>query len=126
MERLPSERPPDRLGLDELLAELLDRVQELQGQQQRLRVLLDAVVGVASGLSLPETLRRIVEAARDLVDARYAALGVLAPHGGGLSEFVHVGLEADAADRIGHLPEGHGILGLLIEQPKPLRLADLG
>ncbi|HSP39327.1 MAG TPA: GAF domain-containing protein [Frankiaceae bacterium] len=115
---------PGRLKLDELLADVLERVQELQGQRQRLRVLLDDVVGIGAGLSLNETLHRITEAARELVDARYAALGVLAA-GGGLQEFITSGLDQESADRIGHLPEGDGILGLLIDEPKALRLADL-
>lgn len=129
----PSSRPdadpgrvlPGRLKLDELLADVLDRVQELQGQRQRLRVLLDDVVGIASGLSLNETLRRIVDAARELVDCRYAALGVLAEGGTGLQEFITTGIDEATIETIGHYPEGHGILGLLIEQPKPLRLSDL-
>ena len=116
---------PGRLKLDELLADVLDRVQDLQGQRQRLRGLLDDVVGIASGLGLSETLHRIVEAARELVGARYAALGVLAEGGDGLREFVTTGLGQSTAEAIGHLPEGRGILGLLIDQPKALRLADL-
>ena len=115
---------PGKLRLDELLADLLDRVQELQGQRHRLRVLLDEVVGISSGLGLEETLRRIVEAARDLVEARYAAVGVLAEEGG-LSEFIAAGFDDETIAAVGHFPEGHGILGLLIDQPKPLRLDDL-
>ena len=60
-----------------------------------------------------------------LVECRYGALGVLDAEGKGLAEFVHVGIEAAPVSRIGHLPEGHGILGLLILDPKPLHLADL-
>src|SRR4051794_2660134 len=116
---------PGRLKLDELLADVLERVQDLQGQRQRLRLLLDDVVGIASGLSLAETLRRIVDAAKELVDARYAALGVLDENGEGLQEFVTSGMDDETIAGIGHLPEGHGILGLLIEQPKAIRLADL-
>jgi two-component system, NarL family, sensor histidine kinase DevS len=120
----PARLLPGRLKLDELLADVLERVQELQGQRQRLRILLDDVVGIASRLSLDETLHRIVEAGRQLVDARYAALGVLGEHGG-LQEFITSGVEESVATEIGHLPEGLGILGLLIDQPKPLRLEDL-
>jgi GAF domain-containing protein len=75
-------------------------------------------------LGLNETLHRIVEAARQLVDARYAALGVLGEQGG-LQEFITSGVEESVATEIGRLPEGLGILGLLIDQPKPLRLEDL-
>lgn len=84
--------------------------------------LLDAVLLVGSELNLAAVLQRIVEAATELVDARYGALGVLDAHRVGLSEFLTVGL--DAADRaaIDHLPLGLGILGHLIDDPKPLRL----
>ena len=79
---------------------------------------------VGSELDLPAVLRRIVDAARDLVGARYAALGVVAGDGT-LEQFVHVGMEPDAVARIGHLPRGHGILGHLIRHPEPVRLDDL-
>ena len=88
--------------------------------------LVDAVLSIGSDLSLPDVLRRIVDAAVDLVDARYGALGVLDHARHGLSEFVNVGLDAEAVRAIGHLPEGHGVLGLLIVDPQPIRIADLG
>ena len=81
---------------------------------------------VGSELSLPSILRRITETAADLVDARYAALGVLDDSRTRLAEFITVGIDDEPTPRaIGHLPEGHGILGLLIVDPKPLRLPDL-
>lgn len=92
---------------------------------QSLRQLLDAVVAVGSGLELPSMLRRITELACDLVDARYGALGVLDESGTGLSQFITVGIDDEAHKAIGHLPAGHGILGLLIVDAKPLRLPDL-
>ena len=92
---------------------------------ERLGKLCDAVLLVGSDLSLPAVLRRIVESACSLVDARYAALGVLDESGKGLSQFIHVGVDEDTVDAIGPLPQGHGILGLLILEPRPLRLADL-
>ena len=91
----------------------------------QLRKLLDAVVTVGRDLSLPKVLERIVETAMDLVDARYGALGVLDPTRTYLSEFITVGLDDHAREQIGELPKGQGILGLLIVEPKPLRLADL-
>ncbi|CAN5578539.1 GAF domain-containing sensor histidine kinase [soil metagenome] len=91
----------------------------------QLRNLLDAVMAIGSDLTLPVILRRIVETATTLVDARYGALGVLDETGSTLSEFVTVGIDEESAQRIGPLPEGHGILGLLIVEPKPLRLPDL-
>jgi signal transduction histidine kinase len=89
-----------------------------------LRNLLDAFLAVESELDLAVVLRRIAESARVLAGARYAALGVL-DEKGGLSQFIPVGLGAETEAAIGHYPEGHGILGLLIVEPKPLRLADL-
>jgi nitrate/nitrite-specific signal transduction histidine kinase len=90
-----------------------------------LRQLLDAVLTIGSDLDLPAMLRRIVQSATDLVDARYGALGVLDDTGTRLSQFITVGLDDDQRAHIGDLPEGHGILGLLIRDAKPLRLPDL-
>lgn len=90
-----------------------------------LRQLLDAVLTVGSDLDLASVLRRIVESAVTLVDARYGALGVLDPSRTRLSEFITVGVDDETHRAIGHLPEGHGILGLLIVDPKPIRLPDL-
>jgi signal transduction histidine kinase len=90
-----------------------------------LRQLLDAILTIGSDLDLPSMLRRIVQSAADLVDARYAALGVLDPTRTFLSEFITVGLDDETYASIGELPHGHGILGLLIVDTKPLRLPDL-
>lgn len=86
--------------------------------------LLGAVVDIAAGLELPQTLRRIVRAAVDLVEAQYGALGVLGSDGQ-ISEFIVEGLSDDAKAAIGSLPKGAGILGLLIREPSPIRLHDL-
>ncbi|WP_327683987.1 sensor histidine kinase [Kitasatospora sp. NBC_00458] len=88
--------------------------------------LLEAVVSVGAGLDLHATLHRIATGAAELVDARYAALGVIAPGGHGLSDFIHVGIDDATAAEIGELPVGRGILGALIDRPEPLRLSDLG
>lgn len=113
-------------GFDELLREVLGRVQGVIDEQERLRLLLDAVVTMAADLSLDGVLSRIVEVASRLVGARYAALGVI---GGGpnrpLSTFVHHGMDTEVVHTIGDLPRGHGILGLIIDRPEPLRLHDL-
>jgi signal transduction histidine kinase len=87
--------------------------------------LVDAVMAVGSDLDLPATLQRIVDAARALVDARYCALGVLDQSGGALAEFIVSGIDDATFRAIGDLPKGHGILGLLISDPRPLRLPDL-
>ncbi|MEY2454724.1 MAG: hypothetical protein QOD92_4298 [Acidimicrobiaceae bacterium] len=92
---------------------------------RRLRELLDAVLALTSDLDAPTVLRRIVEAAVDLVDARYGALGVLDETGTRLAQFITVGIDDDAHALIGALPEGHGLLGSLIVDAKPLRLPDL-
>jgi signal transduction histidine kinase len=90
-----------------------------------LRQLLYAVLTVGSDLDLPAMLRRIVESAVALVDASYGALGVLDETGTKLAQFITVGIDEEGQRAIGHLPEGHGILGRLIVDAKPLRLPDL-
>jgi signal transduction histidine kinase len=90
-----------------------------------LRHLLDAVLLIGSDLDLHAMLRRIVEAAVDLVDARYGALGVLDPSGTALSDFITIGIDEGARRGIGSLPKGLGLLGSLITDARPLRLADL-
>ena len=109
------------LRLDALLRELVARAEDVLDIEDRLRRLLDAVISVASDLSLPDTLRRIVELAVDLADARYGALGVLGPDGM-LSQFVTAGVDDELRRRIGDLPTGHGILGVL--DPRSAAAAD--
>jgi len=92
---------------------------------RRMRQLLDAVMTVGSDLDLPAMLRRITQAAIGLVDARYGALGVLDETGTRLAQFIAVGFDDATHAAIGHLPEGHGLLGLLIVEAKPVRLPDL-
>jgi two-component system, NarL family, sensor histidine kinase DevS len=118
--------PLSGAGLDDLLREMLQRVDEVVQDQRRLRLLLDAVVGIAADLSFDSVLERIAQVASELVQARYAAIGVL---GTGtehpLRAFIHHGLGDDERRRIGDLPRGHGLLGLIIDQPEPLRLKDI-
>jgi signal transduction histidine kinase len=90
-----------------------------------MRQLLDAILTVGSDLDLPSMLRRIVNSAVDLVDATYGALGVLDDSGTRLAQFITVGIDRHTHELIGDLPEGHGILGLLIADAAPLRLPDL-
>jgi len=113
-----------RLELEQLLVQLVDRAGDVLAAQGRLRGLLRANALVAGELSLPVVLRQIVGAARDLLDARYAALGVLG-RDGDLEQFVHVGMDEALVTAIGELPRGRGILGLLISDPAPIRLASL-
>jgi signal transduction histidine kinase len=112
------------LELDELLSELQARLQVVLATRDRMRGLLEAVVAIGSGLDLESTLRRIVETAVGLVDATYGALGVIGEDRR-LAEFIPVGLSPDEIGRIHHWPEGRGLLGLLIDDPRPLRLADM-
>ncbi len=90
----------------------------------RMEGLLAAVSTISSELDLQVVLRRITEAAADLVDARYAALGVIG-NDGTLAQFVTVGIDETQAQLIGPLPHGLGLLGELIRHPTPLRLQDL-
>lgn len=85
------------------------------------RALLDAVVAISSDLDMHNVLDRLVASACELTGATYGALGVLG-NSGGLMDFVTHGIPLAEANAIGHLPRGHGILGLLIEDPTPLRL----
>ena len=111
-----------QLRLDELLAELQGRLQAVLATRDRMRGLLEAVVAISSGLDLESTLRQIVETAIELVDATYGALGVIG-NGGRLAEFIPVGVTEEEIGQIDHWPEGRGLLGLLIKDPRPLRLA---
>lgn len=114
-----------RLELEKTLTELTAQAQSVLKAQGRLRALLRANAVVVGELNLRVVLRHIVEAARELVGARYAALGVLAADGS-LEEFVHDGMDVHTVARIGQLPRGGGILGLLIAHPEPVRLLNLG
>ncbi|HXZ75728.1 MAG TPA: GAF domain-containing protein [Streptosporangiaceae bacterium] len=109
------------LRLDDLLSELQDRLQTVVATRDRVHGLLEAVVAVGGDLQLEAVLRRIVEAAVTLVDARYGALGVVGEDGQ-LADFIPVGIDEAAIARIDHWPEGRGLLGLLITDPRPLRL----
>ena len=113
------------LDLDDLLTELRSRAQASTRAQQRLSALLDAVMAVTADLELADVLARIVRAACELVDAKYGALGVLGPDREHLVEFVTRGLTQEEHEAIGDLPSGHGVLGLLIREPRPRRLPDL-
>jgi signal transduction histidine kinase len=110
-----------RLELDQLLTQLVTRAEDVIATQGRLRGLLAANKMIIGNVALPVVLRHIVEAACRLVNARYGALGVLAP-GGELEEFIHVGIDQETAARIGPLPQGQGLLGALTIDPRPIRL----
>ncbi|MFH8514043.1 GAF domain-containing sensor histidine kinase [Streptomyces gelaticus] len=92
----------------------------------RIPQLLEAMRSVGAGLELHSTLDRICETAAELTHSRYAAIGVVDEEGEGLSDFVTYGVPDEVAQEIGHRPDGHrGLLGALIHDPVPVRLADL-
>ncbi|BFV55395.1 two-component system sensor histidine kinase [Kitasatospora sp. CMC57] len=111
-----------QLRLDELLDELQARLDAARGSRDRVHSLLEAVLAVGRDLELTQALRHIVEAAVSLVDAEYGALGVVGEDQR-LSQFIPVGVTDEQMERIGPLPSGHGLLGELIRNPVPLRLA---
>ena len=113
-----------QLRLRELLVEVQDRVGQIVEDRDRLDGLLEAMLVVTSGLDLDATLRTIVHSATNLVDARYGALEVH-DRDNHLLRFVHEGIDEETVRLIGHLPEGKGVIRLLIDDPKPLRLDDL-
>ena len=132
MESDPSpEGPPSprliaaALDPDDLFDELRSREQASRKAQQRLTALLDAVMAVTADLDLADVLTRIVHSACELVQARYGALGVLGPDREHLVEFVTQGLTKQERETIGDPPSGHGVLGLLVLEPRPRRLPDL-
>ncbi|MCB5274869.1 Redox sensor histidine kinase response regulator DevS [Arthrobacter sp. SO5] len=110
--------------IDGVLKGFISRSEELLQSQERMAGLLEAVVAVAEDLSLDAVLERVVESACTLLHARFGALGVIGDHRE-LSHFITVGIDAGLSHKIGPLPTGHGVLGLLISDPRPLRLHDL-
>jgi signal transduction histidine kinase len=128
----PDDRPGEerarlvlpQLRLDDLLTELQSRLSAVLTTRDRVHGLLEAIVSIGSDLDLETVLRSIVEAATGLVDARYGALGVIGENDR-LTQFITAGVTQEQIDALEHWPHGLGILGLLIEDPRPLRLADL-
>ncbi|MFC4128441.1 GAF domain-containing sensor histidine kinase [Nocardia rhizosphaerae] len=125
-------RPPvtetlSQLRLRELLAEVQDRIAQIVDVRDRMDRLMEAMLVVTAGLDLDNTLRTIVHTAIELVDSRYGALGVRETDktSNQLAEFVYEGIDDRTRVLIGDLPRGHGVLGLLIAEPKPIRLSNL-
>jgi signal transduction histidine kinase len=116
--------PHTKLRLYELFDAMRDRLDEIVKTRDRMHGLLDAMLAVSSGLELESTLHRIVAASIELVNARYGALGVLGPDDK-LSRFIYIGIDDATRAKMGHLPQGCGVLGQLITDPRPLRLADI-
>jgi signal transduction histidine kinase len=116
----PSAAAPGRDDAEDFAAVELQR-----RRADRAERLLAAGRVLTSELQLPAVLDRILETARELTGARYAALGVLDDERRQLSEFITIGLTETERAAIGDLPRGHGILGVLIDHPQPLRLHDV-
>ncbi|WP_327098128.1 GAF domain-containing protein [Nocardia vinacea] len=116
-----------QLRLRALLGEVQDRIAQIVGVRDQMDRLIEAMLVVTAGLDLDNTLRSIVHTAIELVDAGYGALGVRETDKTStqLAEFVYEGIDDRTRVLIGDLPRGHGVLGLLFEQPKPIRLPNL-
>ncbi|MEU7767747.1 GAF domain-containing protein [Nocardia sp. NPDC049190] len=137
MERQPSGTHPNgrtpvtetlsQLRLHELLLEVQERIAVIVDVRDRMDRLIEAMLVVTAGLDLDNTLRTIVHAAIELVDAGYGAVGVRETEqtNSQLAEFIYEGIDDRTRVLIGDLPRGHGVLGLLIQQPEPIRLANL-
>jgi signal transduction histidine kinase len=113
-----------QLRLRELLTEVQERIALVVEGRDRLDGLVEAMLVVISDLDLDTTLRTIVRTAINLVDARYGALGVRGS-GPDLAAFIYEGIDDETRERIGQLPQGRGVLGVLIDNPKPIRLDEI-
>lgn len=116
-----------QLRLHELLREVQDRIAQIVDVRDRMDRLMEAMLSITAGLDLDETLRSIVHTAIELVDAGYGALGVRETDrtSNQLAEFIYEGIDDRTRVLIGDLPRGHGVLGLLIADPKPIRLSNI-
>ncbi|MET1037214.1 MAG: GAF domain-containing protein [Aeromicrobium sp.] len=112
---------PPSLDFEVSLTHLVERAEQMRMSQSRMRDLIRVNNELTSHLDLPTVLRRIVEIGVELVQARYGAMGVIGDDRD-LKQFIHVGMEPEAVDQIAHLPEGKGLLGALIDDPRPVRL----
>ncbi len=99
--------------------------EEANHLRERFERVLAAGLAIFSEHSLSAVLQRVVDSAREVVGARYAALGVLSAGGDSLVEFVTSGLTAEEREAIGALPQGRGLLGLLIRRAAPIRIPDI-
>lgn len=119
MDRPESTGP--KLQFESVLTHFVERAEEMIDSQSRMRDLIRINHELTSNLDLPNVLRRIVEIGKELLNARYAAMGVIGDERR-LEQFIHVGMAAEIYQQIDHLPEGKGLLGALIDDPQPVRL----
>ncbi|TLH69547.1 GAF domain-containing sensor histidine kinase [Mycolicibacterium aubagnense] len=101
-----------------------EQLDELLAGRDQMESLLRVIVGIGGDLDLDTTLHRIIDAAIELTGSRYGALGVRGPDGM-LDAFLFKGIGAELQARIGHLPVGKGVLGVLLDRTEPLRVDDL-
>ena len=94
--------------------------------EPRLRELIEVGRSLVAELDPEVVFQQVLQVARELTGARYAAIGVLDEDRHELERFIAHGIDEESRRTIGNLPRGRGVLGLLIEQPRPLRLADVG
>ncbi len=113
-----------RLGNPDLVGEIHQQLDELQGARDQTEKLLHVIMGISSDLDLDATLDRITDAAITLTGARYGALGVR-DGGGALTSFLHQGIDPALVERIGPLPVGKGVLGVALADIPALRLDNL-
>lgn len=112
------------LEFEVLLKQFVDRAEEMMSSQGRLHDLIRVNNDLTSNLDLPTVLRRIVEIGLELIQARYGAMGVVGDERR-LEQFIHVGMDDAIVSQIEHLPEGKGLLGALIDDPRPVRLSSI-
>jgi signal transduction histidine kinase len=112
------------LEFEVLLRRLVGRAEDMMASQARMRDLVRVNNDLTSNLDLPTVLRRIVEIGLELIQARYGAMGVIGDERR-LEQFIHVGMDHETVSHIDHLPEGKGLLGALIDDPRPVRLASI-
>lgn len=107
----------------------LEELTQLRAAQdenlRRMQALIRIGMALNSRASLPEVLQTLVDSAREVISARYAALGVLDASGTSLARFLHSGLDEETVQRIGHWPTGGGTLGIMLRQARPIRIRDL-
>lgn len=113
-----------QLGSRRLMGRMHEDLDELLASRDQMERLLQIFLEIGADLDLEATLSRIVTAAIELTGAEFGALGVRAPDGT-LSSFVHSGMDAPTVAKIGHLPAGKGVLGLLLDTTDVIRLNDL-
>ena len=114
----------DHPSIERLAGQRVERTSHVVAAQHPVQTLLAAHRSIVGELSLPRVLRRIVNAAREVAEARYAALGVIGADGL-LEQFVHAGMDSETVAAIGDLPRGRGVLGAVIAHPDPIRLRSI-